>query len=246
MSPTIGSAVAARRLDLLGGRVDRARQAGVRLRRLRDQGDVRALASEAQRDREADAAAAAGHDHGAVGELAHRARSLWVSGVRGCASDVSEANRETIKRFYAAFDAHDGETMAACYAPDVHFSDPVFPDLNGDEAGDMWRMLTGRAEDLAVELASHDADEASGTANWIAHLHLPHRAQGRQRHRRDVHVRRRRPDHRPPRQLRLLEVDPDGAGADRDRARLVADRPGQGALGGRRRPRGVPRRSGCA
>ena len=80
----------------------------------------------------------------------------------------AEANRETIKRFYAAFDAGDGETMAACYAPDAHFSDPVFPDLSGDEAGDMWRMLTGRAEDLAVELASHDADETSGTANWIA------------------------------------------------------------------------------
>ncbi len=82
---------------------------------------------------------------------------------------MSERNRETISRFYAAFDAGDAETMAACYAPDIHFSDPVFPDLNGEEAGDMWRMLTGRAEDLTVELASHDADEASGTANWIAH-----------------------------------------------------------------------------
>lgn len=80
----------------------------------------------------------------------------------------AEQNRATIKRFYTAFDAGDGETMAACYAPGVHFSDPVFPDLNGDEAGDMWRMLTGRAEDLTIELASHDASEKSGTANWIA------------------------------------------------------------------------------
>jgi ketosteroid isomerase-like protein len=75
---------------------------------------------------------------------------------------VSERNRETIRRFYAAFDAGDAETMAACYSPDVHFSDPVFPDLNGGEAADMWRMLTGRAEDLSVELAAHDADQRSG------------------------------------------------------------------------------------
>jgi ketosteroid isomerase-like protein len=81
---------------------------------------------------------------------------------------VSERNRETIRRFYAAFDARDGEAMAACYAPDVAFSDPVFPDLHGEEAGDMWRMLTGRAEDLGVELASCDADDATGSAHWIA------------------------------------------------------------------------------
>jgi ketosteroid isomerase-like protein len=81
---------------------------------------------------------------------------------------AAERNRETIRRFYAAFDAGDGEAMAACYAPDVRFSDPVFPDLRGEEASDMWRMLTGRAEDLTVELASHDAGDRTGSANWIA------------------------------------------------------------------------------
>jgi ketosteroid isomerase-like protein len=81
---------------------------------------------------------------------------------------MSERNRETIRRFYGAFDAGDAEAMAACYAPGVRFSDPVFPDLEGEEAADMWRMLTGRAEDLTVELASHDAGERTGGANWIA------------------------------------------------------------------------------
>ncbi|MGI9019457.1 MAG: nuclear transport factor 2 family protein [Solirubrobacterales bacterium] len=81
---------------------------------------------------------------------------------------MSERNRETIRRFYAAFDAGDAEAMAACYAPGAHFWDPVFKELTGEEAGDMWRMLTGRSEDLTVELASHDADETTGTANWIA------------------------------------------------------------------------------
>src|SRR3954453_2191459 len=32
----------------------------------------------------------------------------------------------------------------------------------------MWRLLTSRAPDLSVELRSHDADEDSGSANWVA------------------------------------------------------------------------------
>ena len=71
----------------------------------------------------------------------------------------------TIERFYAAFDARDGAAMAACYAPGAHFSDPVFTDLHGDEPGAMWRMLTGQATDLRVELLEHTADGA----RWRAH-----------------------------------------------------------------------------
>jgi uncharacterized protein len=70
----------------------------------------------------------------------------------------------TIERFYAAFDARDGDAMAACYAPGAHFSDPVFPDLNDDEPGAMWRMLTSQATDLRIELLEHTAD----TAHWRA------------------------------------------------------------------------------
>jgi ketosteroid isomerase-like protein len=82
---------------------------------------------------------------------------------------MSDAHRGLIERFYAAFDARDGDAMAACYAPDVRFSDPVFPDLHGEEAGDMWRMLTGRADDLRVELLEHDAGPDEGSARWRAH-----------------------------------------------------------------------------
>jgi ketosteroid isomerase-like protein len=77
-------------------------------------------------------------------------------------------NRQLIERFYSAFDARDGDAMAACYAPDAHFQDPVFEDLNGSEPGAMWRMLTRRADDLTVELAEHDATDDSGSARWIA------------------------------------------------------------------------------
>jgi ketosteroid isomerase-like protein len=81
---------------------------------------------------------------------------------------VSHPNEELISRFYSAFARHDGEAMAACYAPGVHFSDPVFTDLHGEEAGAMWRMLTARAKDLEVRLSEHRAAEERGGAHWLA------------------------------------------------------------------------------
>jgi len=82
---------------------------------------------------------------------------------------MSTANERLIERFYAAFDERDGAAMAACYAPGAHFSDPVFPDLNGVEPGAMWEMLTSQATELRIELLEHEADEARGSAHWRAH-----------------------------------------------------------------------------
>jgi len=81
---------------------------------------------------------------------------------------MSDAHQQLIERFYRAFDAGDGDTMAACYAPQVRFSDPVFPDLRGSRAGAMWRMLTQTPGDLRVELLEHDAGEERGSAHWQA------------------------------------------------------------------------------
>jgi len=81
---------------------------------------------------------------------------------------MSGDNGELIRRFYAAFAIRDADTMAACYAPDARFSDPVFPDLRGPEPGAMWRMLTGRSDDLTVELLEHEADGDHGSARWLA------------------------------------------------------------------------------
>src|SRR5688500_8988380 len=80
-----------------------------------------------------------------------------------------DANRELIERFYRAFDAGDGATMAACYAPDARFSDPVFPDLRGPRAGHMWQMLTASPGELRIELLEHAADGGTGSAHWRAH-----------------------------------------------------------------------------
>ena len=80
----------------------------------------------------------------------------------------SARNEATIRKLYEGLDTHDGDAMASCYVPDAHFSDPVFPDLTGIQAGDMWRMLTSRATDLSVELPEAKADAEAGSALWIA------------------------------------------------------------------------------
>lgn len=70
--------------------------------------------------------------------------------------------------FYQAFAQGDGEAMAVCYAPNARFSDPVFTDLHGQAVGDMWRMLTSRAQDFKLEFSGIRADEHTGEAHWIA------------------------------------------------------------------------------
>ncbi len=77
-------------------------------------------------------------------------------------------NAELITKFYTAFQKLDAETMASCYASDVHFTDPVFPSLHGSEASDMWRMLASRAKDFSLTFDGVEADEQTGKAHWVA------------------------------------------------------------------------------
>jgi ketosteroid isomerase-like protein len=78
------------------------------------------------------------------------------------------ANEGLIRRFYSAFQQRDAATMAACYRPDVRFSDPVFTDLRGAQAGLMWKMLCERGKDLKIEFRDVRADDATGSAHWEA------------------------------------------------------------------------------
>jgi SnoaL-like domain len=77
-------------------------------------------------------------------------------------------SRATLERLYDGFGRCDGATMASCYAKDAHFADPVYPSLRGPQVGAMWRMLTGRAQDLTVQVRSLTADEHTGSATWLA------------------------------------------------------------------------------
>jgi uncharacterized protein len=75
---------------------------------------------------------------------------------------------EVITQLYTAFAARDAAAMARCYAPDAHFSDPVFPDLRGPAIAAMWRMLCRRATDLRVTFRDVTASGETGSAHWEA------------------------------------------------------------------------------
>jgi ketosteroid isomerase-like protein len=77
-------------------------------------------------------------------------------------------NELLLDNFYSAFQRRDAAAMAACYADEVVFSDPVFPNLRGDEARSMWRMLCERGKDLSLTFDRVRADDASGSAHWEA------------------------------------------------------------------------------
>jgi len=76
-------------------------------------------------------------------------------------------NAETIRKFYKAFHNRDAKTMATLYHKDIHFSDPVFPDLEGYQVMAMWKMLTTKAKNLVVEYDSVSADDKNGAScHW--------------------------------------------------------------------------------
>jgi ketosteroid isomerase-like protein len=77
-------------------------------------------------------------------------------------------NEALIRRFYERFQARDAAGMAACYHPQVIFSDPAFGELRGEDAGAMWAMLTGRATDLDVVCDHAEGSEDAGFARWHA------------------------------------------------------------------------------
>jgi ketosteroid isomerase-like protein len=77
-------------------------------------------------------------------------------------------NAKTIETFYLSFGRRDAEGMIQHYAPDVTFSDAVFPHLQGEDVFAMWRMLAERAKDLRLEASGIDADDGAGRAHWEA------------------------------------------------------------------------------
>lgn len=73
-----------------------------------------------------------------------------------------------IERFYTAFQQKDWATMAACYHPEVQFSDPAFPDLRGPEPGAMWRMLLESATSLEISYRDVVGEGGRGGCHWEA------------------------------------------------------------------------------
>jgi ketosteroid isomerase-like protein len=87
---------------------------------------------------------------------------------------VTHPNAATIERFYEAFAALDAAAMAACYAPDARFRDPVFSLDGREQIMAMWSMLaeatrkTGR-DVWKLEYSDVHAEGDEGGAHWEAH-----------------------------------------------------------------------------
>lgn len=58
--------------------------------------------------------------------------------------------------------------MQRCYADNATFSDPVFQQLNAQQARKMWEMLLKRGKDLTLEFSNVQAGEREGSAEWQA------------------------------------------------------------------------------
>jgi hypothetical protein len=91
-----------------------------------------------------------------------------LDGVGERALNTSVREQGLITRFYEAFANRDAATMARCYTANARFSDPVFPNLRGEQVGAMWRMLCQRATDLRIEFRVLLEARPGGSAHWEA------------------------------------------------------------------------------
>ncbi len=83
-------------------------------------------------------------------------------------------NEQLIEKFYTSFKSSDPQGMNDCYAPDVEFSDPVFPGLKGKQAMAMWAMLGERKADPNDRWFENvAADDTRGSAHWEAKYKFP-------------------------------------------------------------------------
>ena len=80
---------------------------------------------------------------------------------------TSAETQAALTRFFDAFARRDGAAMAAMYAPEATFDDPVFS-LRGTDIGRMWIGLTKGAKDLSIAYAVARAGDGDGTVEWTA------------------------------------------------------------------------------
>ncbi|SFE06424.1 nuclear transport factor 2 family protein [Flavobacterium phragmitis] len=79
------------------------------------------------------------------------------------------SNEALITKFYTAFANADARTMSECYHPKVHFIDPAFGLLKEDQVSKMWEMLLSKSKGkLKIEFSNVQADDSTGSANWVA------------------------------------------------------------------------------
>ncbi len=74
---------------------------------------------------------------------------------------------DVANQLFSAFGRLDHRQMAACYAPDATFADPVF-ELQGADVGKMWRMLCTGAKNFSLDYRVVEADTTHAVVDWTA------------------------------------------------------------------------------
>jgi len=78
-------------------------------------------------------------------------------------------SKDTINKFYEAFQQHDVAAMGSLYHKEAKFSDPVFQNLNQSEARAMWSMLVERSDGhLEIEFHSLVENKEIAQCTWEA------------------------------------------------------------------------------
>ena len=77
-------------------------------------------------------------------------------------------NEALIRRFYDRLAAGDAQGAAACYHPEVFYSDPLHPRLRGAAAAELWRMRLDAGDPMEIRLDEASGDEEGGLARWTA------------------------------------------------------------------------------
>lgn len=79
--------------------------------------------------------------------------------------------KETIEKFYEAFNRLDAEEMISYYHNDIMFEDPAFGKLQGDKAKNMWRMLcdSQKEDQFSVNFSKIEIIDSKVKAYWEAH-----------------------------------------------------------------------------
>jgi len=75
---------------------------------------------------------------------------------------------DLIENFYAAFSKGDADGMIACYHQELEFNDPVFGDLDYNQACAMWQMLNERSNDLEINFQNAWSENEFGGVDWDA------------------------------------------------------------------------------
>ena len=79
-------------------------------------------------------------------------------------------SRDTIETLYTSLRKLDGAAMAACYATDARFQDPVFTLQGRERVGGMWRMLADAVLTKGKDVWRVDFSQVTDTsAHWEAH-----------------------------------------------------------------------------